>query len=92
MANDASQGKRLETQQSLTSTLPSELTLDFLKKITNDFSPDRKIGQSAFGTYYKVWLLPRLMHGNPRKIIILKIQYLILERLNREFLIIMGAF
>ncbi|PUZ44338.1 hypothetical protein GQ55_8G079100 [Panicum hallii var. hallii] len=52
MASDASRGESLERQQSLP-TLPSKLTLDYLKKITNDFSPDRELGHSAFGTYYK---------------------------------------
>uniref|UniRef100_A0A453A659 non-specific serine/threonine protein kinase n=1 Tax=Aegilops tauschii subsp. strangulata TaxID=200361 RepID=A0A453A659_AEGTS len=34
-------------------TLPKELTLDFLKKITNDFSTDYIKGSGAFGTIYK---------------------------------------
>ncbi|CAO2148446.1 unnamed protein product [Urochloa humidicola] len=46
MASDSSRGKSL-------STLPKELPLEFLKKITDDFSEDRKLGESDFGTYYK---------------------------------------
>uniref|UniRef100_A0ACD5UKA8 Uncharacterized protein n=1 Tax=Avena sativa TaxID=4498 RepID=A0ACD5UKA8_AVESA len=33
--------------------LPSELPYEFLKKITNDFSDERKISGSPFGTLYK---------------------------------------
>ncbi|CAM0908699.1 unnamed protein product [Alopecurus aequalis] len=33
--------------------LPEELPYDFLKKITNDFSDERKISGSPFGTLYK---------------------------------------
>ncbi|XP_073360555.1 uncharacterized protein [Aegilops tauschii subsp. strangulata] len=35
------------------STLPKELPLDFLKSITENFSNERLIGQSAFGNLYK---------------------------------------
>ncbi|XP_006656447.1 putative receptor-like protein kinase At4g00960 isoform X1 [Oryza brachyantha] len=35
------------------SKLPAELPLDFLKKITNDFSDERLLGTGAFGSVYK---------------------------------------
>jgi hypothetical protein len=31
-----------------------ELPLNFLKKITNDFSDERIVGHGKFGTHYKV--------------------------------------
>ena len=40
--------------QSVLSTLPKELPLDFLRTITNQFSEDRVLGTGAFGTVYTV--------------------------------------
>jgi len=42
----------LKAQQSITNTLPNKLPAKFLKQITNDLSPDRKLGHSVFGTVY----------------------------------------
>lgn len=36
-----------------TPSLPTELPLDFLKKITNDFSDQRLLGTGSFGSVYK---------------------------------------
>jgi hypothetical protein len=44
MATDASGGGK-----------PS-LTAEFLKEITDGFSAERKLGENAFATVYKVWL------------------------------------
>ncbi|XP_048569856.1 cysteine-rich receptor-like protein kinase 36 [Triticum urartu] len=38
--------------QSVLSTLPKELPLDFLRTITNQFSEDRVLGTGTFGTVY----------------------------------------
>ncbi|KAM0909161.1 hypothetical protein ACQ4PT_014981 [Festuca glaucescens] len=43
----------MATKQTVLSTLPQELPLDFLKTITQQFSTDRIIGTGAFGTVYK---------------------------------------
>jgi hypothetical protein len=44
-------GKTLATKQSL----PQSLPLDFLMRITDDFSEERKIGtDGTFGSVYKV--------------------------------------
>ncbi|KAK1613211.1 hypothetical protein QYE76_036884 [Lolium multiflorum] len=43
-----------KTQENKTSPeLPAKLQSDFLKKITNDFSDERKISATPFGTLYK---------------------------------------
>ncbi|EMS66816.1 Putative cysteine-rich receptor-like protein kinase 20 [Triticum urartu] len=47
MATGASGG-----QPSVLSTLPKDLPLDFLKTITDQFSPERILGTGAFGTVY----------------------------------------
>ena len=44
----------LESQPSLASTLPTNLPVTFMKEITKDFSVDRVLGQSVFGTVYQV--------------------------------------
>ncbi|KAL6868111.1 hypothetical protein ACP4OV_014956 [Aristida adscensionis] len=44
------------SKPSLLSTLPKQLPAEFLKDITNGFSPDRKLGQGAFGTVFKGFL------------------------------------
>ncbi|KAF7079424.1 hypothetical protein CFC21_083656 [Triticum aestivum] len=49
--------------QSVLSTLPKELPLDFLRTITNQFSEDRVLGTGAFGTVYTV--LKRLAENAP---------------------------
>ncbi|RLM70284.1 G-type lectin S-receptor-like serine/threonine-protein kinase [Panicum miliaceum] len=49
MNPDASRGSKL----SLLSTLPDELTAEFLKDTTDRFSPKQKLGQGTFGTIYK---------------------------------------
>ena len=38
---------------------PKDLPLEFLKKITDDFSEDRRIGVGGFGEVYKVKLFCR---------------------------------
>ncbi|KAF8689677.1 hypothetical protein HU200_041708 [Digitaria exilis] len=43
----------MASQQSLESTLPTNLPATFMKEITNDFSSDRELGRSVFGTVYK---------------------------------------
>jgi hypothetical protein len=58
MASGASSGKCLESQQSLTNTIPRELPAHFMKETTSDLSPERVLSRSAFGTVYKVWLVP----------------------------------
>ncbi|KAL5204178.1 hypothetical protein ABZP36_009049 [Zizania latifolia] len=45
------QDKKSKSQDA--STLPKDLTLDFLKGITDNFSSERKIGGGAFGVVYK---------------------------------------
>nr|CAB3489152.1 unnamed protein product [Digitaria exilis] len=50
MAANASSGSK----PSLLSTLPNDLPLEFLQKITQGFSKDLMLGQGAFGTVYKV--------------------------------------
>ena len=55
MATSASGGGSAE---SILSTLPIELPLDFLKSITDQFSEGLILGTGAFGTVYKVWLSP----------------------------------
>jgi hypothetical protein len=54
MASGASSGKCLESQQSLTNTIPRELPAHFMKETTSDLSPERVLSRSAFGTVYKV--------------------------------------
>ncbi|KAF8664754.1 hypothetical protein HU200_054476 [Digitaria exilis] len=49
MAANASSGSK----PSLLSTLPNDLPLEFLQKITQGFSKDLMLGQGAFGTVYK---------------------------------------
>ncbi|CAD6254151.1 unnamed protein product [Miscanthus lutarioriparius] len=44
----------LQSQPSLASTLPTNLPVTFMKEITKDFSVDRVLGQSVFGTVYQV--------------------------------------
>jgi hypothetical protein len=39
---------------SLLNTETKELPLTLLKKITDDFSEERKLGEDPFGAYYKV--------------------------------------
>ncbi|TVU00665.1 hypothetical protein EJB05_53906, partial [Eragrostis curvula] len=53
MAGDTSSSKDQEIQQQRLATLPKELPATFLKKITNDFSPDLVLGCSVFGKIYK---------------------------------------
>ncbi|XP_051198533.1 cysteine-rich receptor-like protein kinase 6 [Lolium perenne] len=53
MATSSGGGTTEESQQSVLSTLPSELPLDFLKSITDQFSQERILGTGAFGTVYK---------------------------------------
>ena len=45
----------MASQQSLASTLPTNLPATFMKEITNDFSAEREIGHSVFGTVYEVY-------------------------------------
>jgi len=40
--------------------MPTYLPVTFMKEITNDFSPDRELGKSVFGTVYKVRLTPNI--------------------------------
>ncbi|KAM0856710.1 hypothetical protein ACQ4PT_048945 [Festuca glaucescens] len=53
MATSSGGGTTKESQQSVLSTLPSELPLDFLKNITDQFSQEHILGTGAFGTVYK---------------------------------------
>ncbi|XP_066336916.1 cysteine-rich receptor-like protein kinase 40 isoform X1 [Miscanthus floridulus] len=43
----------LQSQQSLASTLPTNLPVTFMKEITRDFSVELELGRSVFGTVYK---------------------------------------
>ncbi|CAL4984994.1 unnamed protein product [Urochloa decumbens] len=43
----------LQSQQSLASTLPTNLPATFMKEITGDFAPEREFGRSVFGIVYK---------------------------------------
>jgi hypothetical protein len=47
-----------ESKPTVLSTLPSELPLDFLKTITDQFSEKRILGVGAFGTVYEVCFMP----------------------------------
>jgi len=38
-----------------------EYAFEFLKRITNDFSEQNKVGCGGFGAIYKVWLLLHLL-------------------------------
>ncbi|CAL4981572.1 unnamed protein product [Urochloa decumbens] len=42
----------LQSQQSLASTLPTNLPATFMKEITGDFAPERELGRSVFGIVY----------------------------------------
>ena len=44
----------LQTQESLASTLPTNLPATFMKEITADFASERELGRSVFGIVYKV--------------------------------------
>ncbi|KQJ93966.1 hypothetical protein BRADI_3g07790v3 [Brachypodium distachyon] len=52
MATVISRRKTGESKPSILSSLPKDLPLDFLKKITDDFSEERTLGTGAFGTFY----------------------------------------
>lgn len=57
MSDDAkSRGTNLEKGLSIASKIPRELPASFLKEITNNFSQDRLLGSSVFGSVYKVLL------------------------------------
>ncbi|XP_047091678.1 cysteine-rich receptor-like protein kinase 36 [Lolium rigidum] len=43
----------MANKETVLSTLPKDLPLDFLRTITNNFSADRIIGTGGFGTVYK---------------------------------------
>ena len=40
------------------SEMPTYLPVTFMMQITDDFSPDRELGKSVFGTVYKVRVDP----------------------------------
>jgi len=52
-------------------SLPTNLPTTFMKEITSDFSPEREVGRSVFGTVYKVRVDPNiyasknLLHTKP---------------------------
>lgn len=50
---DAASSSKPETSL-LLNTLPKELPAEFLKEITDGFSPARQLGKGAFGTVYRV--------------------------------------
>jgi serine/threonine protein kinase len=49
----ATAGRKGQGSKSSLAVLPKEIPLSFLKEITENFSEDRKIGTSPFGTFYK---------------------------------------
>ncbi|CAM0947437.1 unnamed protein product [Alopecurus aequalis] len=53
IVEDGSTSKTKESKISILSTPPKELPLDFLKKITDDFSDKLRLGGDEFGTAYK---------------------------------------
>ena len=63
MATYAGGANTEENNQTVLSTLPKELPLDFLRTITDQFSDNRVIGKGAFGTVYTVCSrLDNLLH------------------------------
>jgi len=54
MKGDSSIQSSLKDNSQIPSAFPREPKLEFLKKITKDFSSEREVGHGAFGVVYKV--------------------------------------